>query len=197
MSSVSRSAPIVVVAAIGLLVGGACTGAASASPSASPPPSVAPSTAPNPSASAATSSSPDGYGSSGGYGAAEGYGSPEASGSSASSDYPLSVASGAVGSFLTGEDGKTLYIFKKDSAGSGKSVCNGQCATNWPPYTLEADETLAPGADVKGTITMITRDDGTTQVAYNGQPLYYFKGDSAAGDTNGQGVQNVWFVAAP
>ena len=104
------------------------------------------------------------------------------------------------GKTLTGEDGKTLYFFKADTKGSGKSTCNADCATNWPPYTLEADETLKPTADASGTVTMITRDDGTKQVAYNGWPLYYFKGDAAAGDANGQNINafgGIWVIAAP
>jgi predicted lipoprotein with Yx(FWY)xxD motif len=117
--------------------------------------------------------------------------------SQAQEGYPLEVASGSVGTYLTGKDGKTLYTFKNDTAGSGKSTCNGGCATNWPPYVLDAGDEVAPGDGVTGSITTITRDDGTTQVAYNGWPLYYFVGDTAAGDTNGQGVNDVWFVAVP
>jgi predicted lipoprotein with Yx(FWY)xxD motif len=114
-------------------------------------------------------------------------------------DYPLDKATVSAGETLTGEDGKTLYTFTNDTKDSGKSTCNaaGDCATNWPPYTLEADETLEPGDGVTGTITMITRDDGTKQVAYNGMPLYYFKGDAKAGDANGQGLFDKWFIAAP
>ena len=106
----------------------------------------------------------------------------------------------SAGKTLTGEDGKTLYFFKADTKGSGKSTCNADCATNWPPYTLEADETLKPTADASGTVTMITRDDGTKQVAYNGWPLYYFKGDAKAGDANGQNINafgGIWVIAAP
>jgi predicted lipoprotein with Yx(FWY)xxD motif len=112
-------------------------------------------------------------------------------------DYPLDTATVSAGETLTGEDGKTLYTFTNDTKDSGKSTCNGDCATNWPPYTLEADETLEQSDDVTGTVTMITRDDGSKQVAYNGMPLYYFKGDAAAGDANGQGLADKWFIAAP
>jgi predicted lipoprotein with Yx(FWY)xxD motif len=120
-------------------------------------------------------------------------GSEAPSGSAAA--YSVDVSSGAMGSYLVGEDGKTLYLLTKDSAGT--STCTATCATNWPPFTLDAGETVAAGSGVTGTIATIARPDGTTQVAINGVPLYYFKGDSAAGDTNGQGVQGVWFLVTP
>ena len=83
---------------------------------------------------------------------------------------------------------------------TGKSTCNADCATNWPPYTLDPDETLKPTSDASGTVTMITRDDGTKQVAYNGWPLYYFKADKAAGDAKGQNIDafgGIWLIANP
>jgi predicted lipoprotein with Yx(FWY)xxD motif len=98
----------------------------------------------------------------------------------------------SLGSFLVGEDGKTLYLLTKDP--NGASTCTGNCATTWPPFTLDADETAVAGAGVTGTIGTIKRPDGSTQVAINGVPLYYFAGDSAAGDTEGEGSNNVWFV---
>jgi predicted lipoprotein with Yx(FWY)xxD motif len=114
-------------------------------------------------------------------------GSPEA--------YSVDVASGAMGSYLVGEDGRTLYLLTKDSAGT--STCTDACAANWPPFTLDSGETVAAGSGVTGTIGTIKRPDGTTQAVINGVPLYYFKGDSASGDTNGQGVQGVWFLVSP
>ena len=114
-------------------------------------------------------------------------GSPEA--------YVVEVKQGTLGAFLTGEDGKTLYILTKDSAGT--STCTGGCASAWPPFTLDEGETVSAGSGITATIGTIKRPDGSDQVAINGQPLYYFSGDSAAGDTNGQGSNGVWFVAAP
>jgi len=112
-------------------------------------------------------------------------------------DYPLTAATGDVGPYLTGEGGMTLYYFTNDTQGDGKSVCNGDCAAAWPPYVLEGDDEVTPGDGVTGEITMITRDDGTTQVAYKGWPLYYFANDAAPGDTNGHELNDVWFVIAP
>jgi predicted lipoprotein with Yx(FWY)xxD motif len=111
--------------------------------------------------------------------------------------YTLVVASGPVGSYLTGEDGKTLYVFKRDTANSGTSACSGSCAENWPPFTASADEKVVGGTGAAGAVGSIPREDGTMQVTYNGMPLYYYGGDNQAGDTNGEGVGGNWNVAAP
>ena len=119
--------------------------------------------------------------------------------SSAEAEYELKVAagSGTVTNYLTGEDGKTLYIFKKDTADSGKSACApGPCLTNWPPFVVESLDEVKVDSGVTGKLALITRDDGTKQVAYKGLPLYYFAGDKAAGDTNGAKIDN-WAVANP
>jgi len=99
----------------------------------------------------------------------------------------------ALGNFLVDDKGMTLYTFKNDTAGT--STCNGNCATIWPPLTAQAAPT--GGTGVTGTFGLITRSDGTQQVTYNNMPLYYFSGDKAPGDTNGQGVGGLWQVAAP
>lgn len=91
---------------------------------------------------------------------------------------------------LTGPNGMTLYTFDRDTAGSGKSVCNGPCATNWPPL-------MAGAATPSGDYSVVTRDDGGKQLAYKGKPLYYWVKDSKPGDKTGDGFNNVWRVAAP
>jgi predicted lipoprotein with Yx(FWY)xxD motif len=100
-----------------------------------------------------------------------------------------------LGAILVGPDGLTLYTFTNDTPGSGTSACSGGCATNWPPLTVDGEPSAGDG--VTGALATIERDDGTTQVTYDGAPLYYFAGDSAPGDTNGEGVGNIWFVATP
>jgi len=97
-----------------------------------------------------------------------------------------------LGSYLTDAKGMTLYTFKKDS--TGKSACAGECVAKWPLYYREK-----VGVDPKmaADFGTITRDDGQKQTTYKGLPLYYFAGDKAAGETKGQGVKDVWFVAAP
>lgn len=124
--------------------------------------------------------------------------SAAASGASAgpAEAYEVDVATDAtVGMYLTGEDGKTLYLFAQDS--SGKSTCNGACAQNWPPFTLSGSDTVKAGAGVTGTIATLKRDDGTTQVTINGLPLYYFAGDTDKGQLNGQGIGGKWYAASP
>ena len=91
---------------------------------------------------------------------------------------------------LVGANGMTLYTFDRDVAGSGKSVCNGPCATNWPPLTAE-------GAAPSGDDRVVTRDDGGMQLAYKGKPLYYWIKDTKPGDKTGEGVNQVWRAAKP
>ncbi len=97
----------------------------------------------------------------------------------------------ALGSFLTDGQGRTLYVFLKDTMNT--SNCNGGCAQTWPPLTAQAKPSVGDGlkADLVGTIQ---RQDGSMQVTYNGHPLYHYAPDQKPGDTNGQGIGGVWFV---
>lgn len=99
-----------------------------------------------------------------------------------------------LGSYVTGEGGMSLYVFLPDEGDS--SACNGACATNWPPVTVEDMADVTAGDGVTGELGTITRDDGSTQVTLTGAPLYYFIGDEAAGDVNGQGTNDVWYLAS-
>ena len=102
----------------------------------------------------------------------------------------------ALGKFLTGADGKTLYVFTKDTAANA-SVCVDACLASWPPLVATGGTAPAAPTGATGTFATFARPDGTMQVSYNGKPLYYFGKDTKAGDTNGQGVGGVWFIAAP
>ncbi|WP_433737865.1 COG4315 family predicted lipoprotein [Pseudomonas putida] len=82
--------------------------------------------------------------------------------------------------------GMTLYTFDKDSG--GKSMCNDECAKNWPPMMAPA------GAKAEGKWSVIKRDDGTMQYAYDGKPLYTFVKDKAPGDMTGDKMKDVWHV---
>jgi len=103
---------------------------------------------------------------------------------------------GTVGTVLVdGASGLTLYIFTKDVKDSGESVCTGECLVTWPALTVAAGETPTGGEGVTGALGTITRtDDNTLQVTYNGLPLYFFQGDTAAGQANG--VYEFWEVVA-
>lgn len=97
----------------------------------------------------------------------------------------------SAGGFLVDAEGRALYLFTNDSPGI--STCEDNCLVNWPPLLYEGELSAGSGinADLLDTIE---RDDSTTQVTYNGWPLYYYIGDSEAGATAGQGVGDVWYL---
>jgi predicted lipoprotein with Yx(FWY)xxD motif len=98
-----------------------------------------------------------------------------------------------LGEYLTGQNGMTLYVLTKDTPDT--SSCSGTCATTWPPLVAPSGAMITGPTSATGTFATITRSDGIVQVTYNHMPLYYFSGDSKAGDTTGQGKNGVWFVA--
>jgi predicted lipoprotein with Yx(FWY)xxD motif len=111
-------------------------------------------------------------------------------------DALLMTADSDLGEIVVDADGMTVYMFDNDTQDSDTSTCEGDCATNWPAVTTDSEE--APAVEgVTGEVGTITGVDGETQVTLNGWPLYYFAGDSAAGDTNGQGQGGIWWVLDP
>ena len=104
----------------------------------------------------------------------------------------VAVADTALGEILVDGDGNTLYLFTPDE--SGPSVCNGDCAAAWPPVLGEVAAGTGTDAALLGSAA---RDDGATQATYNSWPLYYFARDATPGDTNGQGLNDVWYVITP
>ncbi len=107
------------------------------------------------------------------------------------------ATSATLGTYLTGPTGHTLYWLSSDTATG--ATCTGGCLTNWPPLSVSAGDTVT-AAGAGGAFTTFTRPDTQAlQVAYNGHPLYYFAHDSAAGQTNGDGIAafgGTWHVAA-
>jgi predicted lipoprotein with Yx(FWY)xxD motif len=89
---------------------------------------------------------------------------------------------------LVDASGMTVYTFDKDAAGSGKSACNDGCAKMWPPVPAN-DKVMAP-------YSVVTRDDGSKQLAYKGKPLYLFANDTKAGERKGDKMKDVWHVVA-
>ena len=90
---------------------------------------------------------------------------------------------------MTNVSGMTLYTFDKDLP--GRSVCNGQCAANWPPFAAGATDHEG------GDWTLVTRDDGSKQWAWLGMPLYLWSKDQKPGDRSGDGVNKVWHAVKP
>ena len=101
-------------------------------------------------------------------------------------DMPASASNG----MLVSDNGMTLYTFDRDPAGGAKSLCNAQCAANWPALKASTDASM-------GDYSVLTRDDGSKQWAYKGKPLYYWAKDQKPGDRTGDGVGGVWHIARP
>jgi predicted lipoprotein with Yx(FWY)xxD motif len=108
--------------------------------------------------------------------------------SSGGSGDTVSVADSGLGKILVDGNGMTIYAFGKDTSGD-TSACTGDCASEWPPVMASSKPTAGNGVEAS-KLTTFKRDDGTTQVAYNGHPLYTFTADSAPGDTNGNGLDD-------
>ena len=112
-------------------------------------------------------------------------------GAPAAAGAAVSVATTSLGDILVDGNGLTLYMFTADA--NGKSVCNGDCAASWPPLVSDAAPSLGAGLNAED-FASVTRDDGQAQVTFHGMPLYFFAGDSAPGDVNGQGIGGKWYV---
>jgi len=102
-----------------------------------------------------------------------------------------------LGKILVDSQGRTLYLFQKDSGTT--SSCNGACAAAWPPLRSSGNPVVlgAANASLVGTIA---RSDGKPQATYNGHPLYRFVMDTKSGDTNGEGLTafgGTWFAVSP
>ncbi|MET4096108.1 hypothetical protein [Arthrobacter sp. UYCu712] len=128
--------------------------------------------------------------------------SPAPASSAAASSAPapataaeLKVAASKLGQIVVDGKGMSVYYFTKDTKDSGTSACTGGCLTAWPPVTTTSDAPAVEG--VTGTLGTITTPDGKKQVTINSMPIYYFAKDLAAGDILGQGVNSVWYLAAP
>jgi predicted lipoprotein with Yx(FWY)xxD motif len=119
-----------------------------------------------------------------------------APGSTASgSTLVLKTAKGSAGIWLTDSAGRTLYLYTRDKGSA--SECYGACAKAWPPLTTTGPVTVTGKYTVQRDLGVTTRTDGTKQVTYGGHPLYYFSGDTAPGQTKGQGVGGIWFLIGP
>lgn len=115
-------------------------------------------------------------------------------GATASGTTAVKTAKTSVGTVVVDGSGRTLYLFQKDTG--PKSMCSGSCAADWPPFTASAK----PAATGVSGLTLVKRSDGKRQVVIDGHPLYFFSGDTSAGQLNGQAVDAFgakWYVVAP
>jgi predicted lipoprotein with Yx(FWY)xxD motif len=137
-------------------------------------------------------------GSGGGGGPYGGSGSkPAASTTSQGAGLSIALGSTSLGRFVVGTQGRTLYLFQGDKGNT--STCYGACASAWPPATTGSAAAQAGSGVNAGMLGTTTRRDGTHQVTYGGHPLYYFSGDSQAGQTTGEGSHAFgadWYVVA-
>jgi len=93
---------------------------------------------------------------------------------------------------LTDTHGMTLYYFTLDTATT--AACTGGCASTWPPLLYSGSSTPTSATTLSGTLAAATNANGK-QVLYNNHFLYTFSGDTAPGQTNGEGIAGKWFVA--
>ena len=105
------------------------------------------------------------------------------------------------GPILVDGEGMSLYVFLADTQNGGTSACGSDdgCSEEWPPLVSQGAPVAGEGVD-ESLLGTITREDGTMQVTYNGWPLYLFHEDAAAGDTNGQGLDEfggLWYLVSP
>jgi predicted lipoprotein with Yx(FWY)xxD motif len=108
----------------------------------------------------------------------------------------LGVANTDLGKILVNTQGRTLYLFKKDTG--PRSACTGACAAAWPPLRVTGKPTVGRGTNASMLATT-KRSDGNPQVTDNGHPLYLYTGDQKPGDTNGQGLNAFgggWFAVS-
>ncbi|MFV0126723.1 hypothetical protein ACLGI4_03230 [Streptomyces sp. HMX112] len=188
---------VVAVPALALPLGGCGTGGQEAARTA--PVATAPSTGaavpaprPEPSGDAERSPAPPRDGTDGGAG--DGGGRAEREPGGAESGAGVQVADSDLGRVLTDLSGRTLYAFTKDK--DRTSACGAECVAVWPALTAPSAVDAGEGIDsdlLRGT----ERTGGVIQATYGEWPLYYYVGDVAPGDVNGQGVDGEWFAVAP
>lgn len=98
-----------------------------------------------------------------------------------------------LGKIVVDGNGRTLYVFDKDTAQPSKSNCDGDCAAKWPPLIADSGTPQVDGVDAS-LVGTVTRTDGSKQVTLAGWPLYQFAADGKAGKADGQAVGGAWWV---
>ena len=134
------------------------------------------------------------YGATAGSGAAPSSSTSSSSGSGGAAGSSVSLASSKLCKILVDANGRTLYLFEADKG--AMSTCNGACASVWPPLTAKGQPKAGSGV-AASKLGTTKRSDGTSEVTYNGHPLYTYAGDAAAGQTTGQAINGFgaeWYV---
>jgi predicted lipoprotein with Yx(FWY)xxD motif len=101
-----------------------------------------------------------------------------------------------LGKIVVDGNGRTVYVFDKDTADPSKSNCDGDCAAKWPPVMAGSGTPELDGVDAS-LVGTVTRSDGSKQLTLAGWPLYLFASDTKAGEAKGQAVGGVWWVVGP
>jgi predicted lipoprotein with Yx(FWY)xxD motif len=107
----------------------------------------------------------------------------------------MSASTSAGMALVADSNGRTVYTFNSDAAGTGRTNCNSGCDSEWPPLTIAAGSTPTAGPGVAGHLGTLVRTDGRIQVTYNGLALYFFAGDSGPAQTNG--MYPGWSLSKP
>jgi predicted lipoprotein with Yx(FWY)xxD motif len=106
----------------------------------------------------------------------------------------LQVRSTSLGKIVVDGQGHTVYTYADDKQGAAKSECKDACLAAWPAVAAPAKPDVD---DLSGDVGVTKDANGHPQLTYNGWPLYHFRGDLKAGDTNGQGMKGEWYVLNP
>ncbi len=108
----------------------------------------------------------------------------------------ITTGDSAFGTMLFDEAGQAIYIWEVEE--SSTAECYGDCAEAWPPVLTNGNPT-ATGEVNNGLLGTTERTDGTTQVTYNGHPLYYYAHEDA-GEVKCHNISThggLWWVIQP
>ncbi len=150
--------------------------------------------APNATSNTTASSTPTSSGGRYGSGYGNGGTTPTVSSSGSLIQAAMATVSGKSETILTNAQGMTLYYRTIDMPPT--TVCSGGCASVWPPLLASGSNTATSTASLPGKLS-VQADANGMQMEYNGHPLYNFSGDSAPGQTTGEGFGGIWHVVTP
>lgn len=121
---------------------------------------------------------------------------PPASDSAQANGVTITTAASDYGQILWGPERQVVYIWEKEP--TTRAECYGDCAEAWPPV-LTTGEPIATGDVDAALLGTTTRRDGSTQVTYNGHPLYYYAHEGP-GEVECHNIAThggLWWVVTP